>query len=381
MEKTFSSISYALVGLIFSFWLSGCTMVQHKHTDHMAKPVPTDNSSNKSEKKEESPKVSEKENKKKQDTAKEEIKLPIDTSKTREIKVAKSEPIKLTPRIKLYCQKINRKFKKYGWGDSECESYRWNRVRNSVLGKPLMWTVFGDEAAHRQANMSATLVLCGVHGDEITPIKFCFDIIEELKKNSSSYQNSLVVVAPIVNPDSFFRNRPSRTNHRGVDVNRNFPTQDWSRSALKMWRTKFGRDKRRYPGKRALSEPETLFQVNLIKRYRPDKIISVHAPLTMLDYDGPEDDQKVKASEHAKDANQLLITMSRKALGYRVKNYPYFPGSLGNWAGKERNIPTYTLELPSSDNRKSKKYWLLFKDAIKQAFKHDLRKKKYAHAD
>ena len=35
-----------------------------------------------------------------------------------------------------------------------------------------------------------------------------------------------------------------------------------------------------------MSEQETYFQVNLIKRYMPSKIISVHAPLTIIDYDG-----------------------------------------------------------------------------------------------
>ena len=44
-----------------------------------------------------------------------------------------------------------------------------------------------------------------------------------------------------------------------------------------------------------------------------------------------------------KKASQLLVQMSRKASGYRIKNYPFFPGSLGNWAGNERGIPTYTL--------------------------------------
>ena len=120
-----------------------------------------------------------------------------------------------------------------------------------------------------------------------------------------------------------------------------------------------------------MSEPETIFQVNLIYRYRPDKIISVHAPLTMLDYDGP-------ASEHTggivgSRANQLLIRMSEQAKGYRIKNYPFFPGSLGNYAGNERNIPTFTLELPTSDARKAKSYWNLFKGSIHSAIMHEIK--------
>ena len=52
----------------------------------------------------------------------------------------------------------------------------------------------------------------------------------------------------------------------------------------------------------------------------------------------------------------LLVQMSKKADGYKVGNYPFFPGSLGNWGRNERGIPTYTLELPTSDNRLHRKY-------------------------
>ena len=41
--------------------------------------------------------------------------------------------------------------------------------------------------------------------------------------------------------------------------------------------------------------------------------------------------------------------MSKKASGYKITDYPFFTGSLGNYAGNERQIPTYTLELPNSD--------------------------------
>ena len=121
-----------------------------------------------------------------------------------------------------------------------------------------------------------------------------------------------------------------------------------------------------------MSEPETVFQVNLIRRYRPDKIISVHAPMTILDYDGPSD--HVHGGEVGTRANQLLIQMSEKAKGYRIKDYPFFAGSLGNYAGNERNIPTYTLELPSSDAGRHRQYWKLFRGAIESAIFHDIDK-------
>lgn len=287
--------------------------------------------------------------------------------------------IKHTKAVRDYCRKIDKKFLHWGWGLSRCEEYNWHHVRNSYKGDPLIWTVFGDEAAHKKDKKDMTMIMCGVHGDEITPIKFCFDVIRHLERiqagiepGQEELKNKLIVVAPIVSPDSFFIRRPTRTNARGVDLNRNFPTKDWNKDALRLWKHRYSKDKRRFPGKKPLSEPETLFQVNLIKRYGPNKILSVHAPLTILDYDGPEE-LGVKISHKA---TQLLLQMSREAKGYRIKNYPFFPGSLGNYAGNERSIPTYTLELPSSDNRKHKVYWKRFKKAIHYALLHDLRDEK-----
>jgi murein peptide amidase A len=273
-----------------------------------------------------------------------------------------------------FCRKIDQRFLHWGWGLSGCRDFQWNHVRDSVEGDPLMWVVFGDEGSVPKNEGNITLIMCGIHGDEITPIKFCFDILHELnsKYNHPDFKDTLVVVYPIANPDSFFRDRPTRTNSRGVDVNRNLPTKDWEADALRLWRTRHRSDPRRYPGERAMSEPETVTQVNLIRRYGPQKIISVHAPLTILDYDGPVEITP-QFGEVGSRASELLIQMSKKADGYQVRNFPFFPGSLGNYAGNERGIPTYTLELPSSDNRRHRDYWELFRTAIRAAIVHDLK--------
>ena len=281
-----------------------------------------------------------------------------------------------------YCKNLEKTFTKYRWDQSHCEEMQWSYQRISVKGDPLLWMTFGEYEPD-PTKVETTIIMCGVHGDEITPIKFCFDVINYLKDVSkgkivdkktgvtADLTGKFVVVAPLVNPDSYFKGHPTRTNANGVDVNRNFPTEDFDRLALKRWEDHYRKDKRRFPGKNAGSEPETAFQVDLISHYAPDKILSVHSPLTMLDYDGP-------ASIHTgglvgSAANELLIKMSEQAKGYRIKNYPFFPGSLGNYAGNERNIPTYTLELPTSDPSKVKTYWNLFKSSIHSAVMQEVR--------
>lgn len=271
----------------------------------------------------------------------------------------------LNDAVKKVCDKLEDKFKDYKWGEAHCGYFEWINVRKTNVGTPLIWTTFGEEKSAAAAN--TTLVLCGVHGDEITPVKFCWDLMRELKSNHT-FHNKMVVVAPLVSPDSFFKPRPTRTNAAGVDVNRNFPTKDFKSDAYKRWINTYRRDKRKYPGPYANSEQETLFQMNLILRYKPNKIITVHAPLTLLDYDGPS-----LRAEAGKTAKQVLEQMSEKSAGYKVSNYPIFPGSLGNWAGKEKHIPTYTLELPNSNPLESDKFWLLFKDAVIYAIEHPMK--------
>lgn len=271
----------------------------------------------------------------------------------------------VTPQINKHCLEIDRKFYSYRWSESHCHRFDWNHVRNSVESRPLIWKVFGEE----KAGNNVTMILCGVHGDEITPVKFCFDILKDLTDNPIDMKDQTLVLVPLVNPDSFLKEIPTRTNANGIDVNRNLPTKDWDSEALSTWKNRYGSNPRRYPGKKSLSEPETLFQVNLIKRYQPHKIISVHAPLTLLDYDGPRLAGKTTISLGEK----LLKTMSKKAYNYKIRNYPFFPGSLGNYAGSERSIPTYTLELPNSDPARSQEFWEVFRDAIRDAITTDFR--------
>ncbi len=303
----------------------------------------------------------------------------VEFEKTQKIsKVTKQKSTAKSP-IESYCDRTDRAFKKHRWGKSSCHDIGWEYVRTSVKGRPLVWTSFGKEGSTKDV----TLILCGVHGDEITPVKFCYDVIdyfkrieegsivsEEIHGEVMDFKNRFLVVAPLANPDSFFKKRPTRMNANGVDINRNLPTTDFKADAMRLWKSRYRRDPRRYPGVKAMSEPETVFQVNLIKRFKPLKIISVHAPLTMLDYDGPAD--RHTGGLVGSRANQLLIQMSEQAKGYKIKNYPFFPGSLGNYAGNERNIPTYTLELPSSNARNHSRYWNLFKKSIHHAVMHDL---------
>jgi protein MpaA len=114
----------------------------------------------------------------------------------------------------------------------------------------------------------------------------------------------------------------SRVNANGVDLNRNFPTQNWELT-----------EKNEYFGGIApASEVETKFVIKLVEKYSPKAIITLHAPYKVVNYYGPAEDLAKKISD-------IINYPVEPSIGYPT------PGSFGTWAGIERNILTITLEL------------------------------------
>ena len=153
----------------------------------------------------------------------------------------------------------------------------------STRGRPLLQRDFGPANGERPTRR--VLMLGGIHGDEASAVVVAFQWIEWLK--ADRFQHYRWRVLPCANPDGLMSQPSQRTNANGVDLNRNFPAPDWRTQALNYWRTKAGADPRRYPGPREASEPETRWLIDEIREFKPDTIVSVHAPLNVLDFDGP----------------------------------------------------------------------------------------------
>ena len=257
-----------------------------------------------------------------------------------------------------WCAETGRAVRDLKWKIEPCsvagKSISWRTLGKSVKGRPLVFAEFGNPQA-----LNRTLILSSVHGDEITPVYVGLQLISWLKEHESALVNGYVVVAPMVNPDSFLDQPRSRTNSNGVDVNRNFATSDWQNTALRLWKKKYRADPRRFPGERPRSEPETLFQEELIRYAKPQKILSIHSPLNHLDYDGPT---AITLSRFPREYVKECLNL-RKRL--KAVTTGFFPGSLGNYAGHELGIPTLTLELPSADATQAEKYWQQFSKGIK----------------
>ena len=250
--------------------------------------------------------------------------------------------------FKKYLLLLEEKFSGYGWKDISQREISWEYYRTTKNKNPLMFAIFGNNPKH------CTLFLGGVHGDESPSVYLMFKLANYVKENPALFKDNCIVIAPLLNPDSFLSASPTRVNSNGIDVNRNFPTRDWSAKAIRQWKAK-GKNKRYYPGAKPASEQETLFQIALIKRFKPQKILSAHSPLNFFDYDGPSSDL---------DSFEKWMEQICKEINHPLKKFGYYPGSLGNYAGHERNIFTLTLELPSSDPDQGKRYFEQFQPSI-----------------
>ena len=187
------------------------------------------------------------------------------------------------------------------------------------------------------------LLVGGTHGDELSSISIVFKWMHTLEKHHSGLFHWRI--NPLMNPDGALRPGQRRTNANGVDLNRNFATPDSDNgAALAYWRVKTHENKRRYPGPYPLSEPETYWLYEEIDNFKPDIVIAVHAPYSLVDYDAPD---RNNAPNH---------------IGYLHKNLMgTYPGSLGNYAGIYLGVPVVTLELPHAGimptNRQVRDLW------------------------
>ena len=189
------------------------------------------------------------------------------------------------------------------------------QLGTSVQGRPIM--------AHRLGAGKETVIFFGAfHGDEPESTLVVEKLLAYLQENPDLVQDRTAVLVPVVNPDGLEAGQ--RKNANEVDLNRNYPTSNWNSE---------GKDTDYWGGTAPASEPETKIVVELLERYKPDRIISIHCPYKCVNYDGP--------------AERLAKIISEEN-GYKVEpsiGYPT-PGSFGTYAGIEGNIPTITLELP-----------------------------------
>jgi murein peptide amidase A len=188
-------------------------------------------------------------------------------------------------------------------------------VKHSIIGKSIENR--NIECYVLGKGKDITLVLATIHGDEPAGTPLAEQLAKHLQQHSQLLNERMIILLPVANPDGLANN--SRYNARGIDLNRNFPTNNRIDSSSN--------------GYRALSEPETLAIHQLIMQYSPNRIVSIHQPYSCIDYDGPA---------------QMLARRIEEYCDLPIRKLGASNGSLGSYAGLTLHIPIITLELPEN---------------------------------
>lgn len=186
---------------------------------------------------------------------------------------------------------------------------RYRVLGRSVQGRPITAQILGN-------GQNTTLVMATIHGNEPAGTPLVRRLADHLMSHSDLLAGRTVVIIPVANPDGLAVR--TRENIRGVDLNRNFEASNRVNTAG--------------TGHQPLSEPESRAIYAAIQEFRPDRILSIHQPLSCIDYDGP---------------GKALAAAIAAACRLPVKKLGAMPGSLGSYTGEELGIPTITVELPA----------------------------------
>ena len=176
----------------------------------------------------------------------------------------------------------------------------------SVQGRPIWCRAIGSGSRR-------VLFIGGIHGDETEGTVATAQLpLTFLRSPGLGRQVTLHIVQDM-NPDG--RYAGVRTNSRGVDLNRDFPSSNRRKG-------------------RGLSEPESRAVHDLILSLQPDLVIVAHSwrKRYFINYDGP--------------GKHLAQAFSRHS-GFPVvpsSNISATPGSLGSWCGWDLGIPILTIE-------------------------------------
>jgi predicted deacylase len=197
----------------------------------------------------------------------------------------------------------------------------WSPIARSVESRTIEAVTI--EPTGVGASPRRVLVIGAIHGNEPEGLPAVQPLIAALvaARADGSLAASVRVIRDL-NPDGTAA--ASRTNARGIDLNRNFPASNFSPAT----------DRGTVP----LSEPESRTLARELDTFRPDLVIVFHSIRSgpFVNFDGPASDL----------AEAFVAAAQQSDPRWRVQpsmGYPT-PGSLGTFVGIDRGLPILTVE-------------------------------------
>lgn len=215
--------------------------------------------------------------------------------------------------------------------------------KKTALGTPI--ALFASEDLTLLKSKRPLLLMGGIHGDEPEGVRLAQDTLNWLMQAPNKALLPWIVI-PCLNVDGFASR--TRVNGRKVDLNRNYPSQDWTPTFEK---------ERYFPGQAPASEPEIQAVTELIREMRPRIIIHCHSWKPCIVGSG---------APSKNDAHRL-----GKSSGYEVIDeigYPT-PGSLSSFGWHDLKIPVICIEeQDETPPEQMNRIWPRFEKAMGEIF-------------
>lgn len=208
----------------------------------------------------------------------------------------------------------------------------------SEQGRKIETVIYGD-------GPRKIVVMGSLHGNQAQSISVVIALAGELKRDASLAAGCSVMLIKTANPDGLASN--TDVNSNGVDLNRNFPTQNWISG--------------KSTGDRPGSEEETRAVMRLLDDFRPDLVVHVKDSTTsnsMMNCEG--------------DAAQRIARQVERYGGYRLFHGlgAKTTGCLERYCVEQLNTPCLTLLIrPELDHRAA---WVRNRTAILSIFRDEL---------
>lgn len=204
-------------------------------------------------------------------------------------------------------------------------------IGSSVKGRPITAYRFGS-------GPSLIVYMGAMHGSEANSKRTMDEWFQEL----NAYPDRIpahrsIVIIPAVNPDGVAVG--SRTNANGVDINRNFPANDW-KSTVTMpgssQQTNAG-------GPSPLSEPESRAIAAFIQQNNPRLVMSFHSKAAVVEANEAGDSVSIAASYAAKSQYRAVP---------KSQSTPIFQydttGAMEDWMRDRLGRPAIVVELSTN---------------------------------
>jgi hypothetical protein len=215
----------------------------------------------------------------------------------------------------------------------------WHR---SSLDTPI--ALYASHSPSDLRGKKPIIIMGGVHGDEPEGVRLAQDTLDWLTKQNPETVCPWILI-PILKIDGY--KAKTRGNGRGVDLNRNYPSVDWTGEYTKA---------RYFPGPAAASESEIRGMVNLIQEMQPRLLIHCHSWNPCV----------VATGEKAMRDGERLARSSGYELMPEI-GYPT-PGSLSSYGWNDLKIPVICIE--EQDHLQDlNTVWPRFKNGMQEIFR------------